>query len=186
MDKRITRQQSRESLAALAYAGIKTTTFWLVGFPGETEQDFQQTLEFIEESQDNIYEADCNAFNYYLTGQANSREWLKKNKKTRLYPEWAKEILVTDTWILAGEPSRETAYDRVNRFVQHCNRLGIPNPYSLKDVYLADQRWKKLHKNAVPAVVELENKNTYNPESSRVKRFIAAAQKDWENENFDF
>jgi radical SAM superfamily enzyme YgiQ (UPF0313 family) len=186
MNKRITVEQSRKVLAALAYAGIKTTTFWLFGFPGETEEDFEKTMKFIEECQDNIYEADCNAFNYYLTGQANSEEWFKKNKSVRLYPKWAKEMLITETWILDCEPSREITYSRVNRFVKHCAELGIPNPYSLKDVYMADQRWKKLHKNAVPSVVELKGKDTYIDESRHVKEFITAAHRDLENEDFDF
>jgi radical SAM superfamily enzyme YgiQ (UPF0313 family) len=43
MAKRITVQQSEAALASLAYAGIKTTTFWLFGYPGETEQDFRMT-----------------------------------------------------------------------------------------------------------------------------------------------
>jgi len=171
MNKRITLEQSREALAALAFAGIKTTTFWLFGFPGETEEDFLQTLEFIEECRDNIYEADCNPFNYYLTGQANSGEWLKNNKGVPLYPEWAADMLVTRTWVMDCEPSRETIFSRVNRFVRHCGKLGIPNPYSLNDIYEADERWKKLHKNAVPSIVELRNKDIYvdSDESRKVK-----------------
>ncbi|UCH92884.1 MAG: B12-binding domain-containing radical SAM protein, partial [Candidatus Aminicenantes bacterium] len=186
MNKRITTAQSKNALAALAFAGIKTTTFWLFGFPGETEADFQQTLEFIEVCQDNIYEADFNAFNYYLSGQANSQQWLKKNKPIRLYPAWAREMLVTETWILEGEPTRESAYSRLNRFVQHCDKLGIPNPYSLKDVCGADQRWKKLHKNAVPAVVELKDSSTHIDETRQVKEFITAAHRNLEQEDFDF
>jgi len=186
MNKQITIEQSRKALASLANAGIKTTTFWLFGFPGETEEDFQKTLDFIEECQDNIYEADCNAFNYYLTGQANSEDWSHKNKSLRLYPQWAKEMLITETWILDIEPSREIAYSRLNRFIQHCTKLGIPNPYSLNELYKADQRWKNLHKNAVPLLVELKNPNTYIDERQNVKDFVPANQKTLENESFDF
>lgn len=174
MNKKITIEQSEVTLAALAYAGIKTTTYWLFGFPGETEGDFRMTLDFIEKNKDNIYEADCNAFNYYLAGQVNSEQWMKNNKGILLYPTWAREMLISQTWVLDGEPSREVAYKRLNRFIEHCKRLAIPNPYSLNDVYKADLRWKHLHKNAVPPVVELNNKDTYIVESQHVKKLTFA------------
>lgn len=186
MNKRTTVEQNRQALASLAYAGIKTTTFWLFGFPGETEEDFRMTLDFMEKNKDNIYEADCNAFNYYLTGQVNSREWLTNNKALRLYPEWAKKMLITETWVLDCEPLREVVYTRLNRFVDHCRKLGIPNPYSLSDVYKADERWKKLHSNAVPSVVELKNKDIYIDECRYVEMIVSAKPKDLKNEEFDF
>jgi len=177
MNKRITIQQSEDSLASLAYAGIKTTTFWLLGYPGETEEDFRMTLDFLEKNKECIYEADCNAFNYYLTGQANSDEWLKNNKGVLLYPGWARDLLITRTWVLDEEPSRETAYNRINQFMQHCKKMGIPNPYTLNDVYQADERWKKLHKNAVPSVVELKNQDIYVNENRYVKDLSFAENK---------
>lgn len=185
MHKGITVEQSEIALANLAYAGIKTTTFWLFGHPGETEEDFQKTLDFIDKVKDNIYEADCNPFNYYLTGQANSEEWLKNNKGVLLYPEWAADMLISQTWIMDGEPSREETFRWVNRFVQHCKKLGIPNPYSLSDVYKADERWKRLHKNAVPSLVDLKNQEAYIDESKNVKELIFAEKKSLENEDFD-
>lgn len=186
MDKRITVEQSEMSLASLALAGIKTTTFWLFGFPGETEEDFRMTLDFIEKCKDNIYEADCNAFNYYLTGQVNSDEWIKNNKGVLLYPQWARDMLITQTWILDCEPSREVSYQRLNRFIAHCDRLGIPNPYSLNDVFKADERWKGLHKNAVPPVIDLKNEDVYIDESKHVKQFVIASEKNLETDVFDF
>lgn len=184
MNKQITIEQSRKALGALAYAGIKTTTFWLFGFPGETEEDFNMTLKFIEENKDNIYEADCNAFNYYLTGQANSSQWRKNNRGVRLYPEWAREMLLTETWILEGIPPREVAYSRINRFMERINRLGIPNPYSLKDIFEADIRWKGLHKNAVPPLIDMINKDTYISESRKIKQVAFAHKTLYDNEEW--
>lgn len=186
MRKRITVEQAEKALINLAYAGIKTTTFWLFGHPGETEKDFRLTLDFIERMKDNIYEADCNPFNYYLTGQVNSDEWLKNNKGVLLYPQWATDMLVSQTWMMEGEPSRQETFERVNRFVKHCKKLGIPNPYSLKEINKADERWKSLHKNAVPCLVDLNNKDIYIDENTRVKELIFSDKIDLANEGFEF
>jgi hypothetical protein len=59
-------------------------------------------------------------------------------------------MLIFDYWTLDIEPRREVAYERMHHFVNHCNKLGIPNPYSLKESFDADRRWKKLQKFAVP------------------------------------
>jgi radical SAM superfamily enzyme YgiQ (UPF0313 family) len=155
MDKKITPAQIIRAVCSLAYAGIKTTTYWLIGYPGETEEDFQQTLDLIEALKDNIYEADCNPFEFFLTGQVGSGKWQGK-ESIRLYPEHARDMLVTETWYLSGEPSREETYQRVNRFIRHCQKLGIPNPYSMIDIHKADLRWKKLQQNAVPSLVDFE------------------------------
>jgi radical SAM superfamily enzyme YgiQ (UPF0313 family) len=155
MDKKITPAQIIKAVCSLAYAGIKTTTYWLIGYPGETEEDFQQTLDLIEALKDNIYEADCNPFEFFLTGQVGSGKWQGK-ESIRLYPEHARDMLVTETWYLSGEPSREETYQRVNRFIRHCQKLGIPNPYSMIDIHKADLRWKKLQLNAVPSLVDFE------------------------------
>jgi radical SAM superfamily enzyme YgiQ (UPF0313 family) len=176
MHKQTTVEGIENALTSLAYAGIKTTTFWLFGFPGETEDDFQQTLAMLERLKDLIYEADCNAFNYYLTGQANSEEWLKNNRGSYLYPRWADEILITQTWVMEGEPSRQEAYERVNRFMAHIRKLGIPNPYSLKEIHQADERWRQLHKNAVPPMVGFRNHSVSANERLQLKR-VSMAQK---------
>lgn len=172
MDKRITVEQCRAALSSLAYAGIKTTTFWLFGFPGETDDDFQKTLDFTEQCKDYIYEADCNAFNYYLTGQVNSDAWKENGRDELLYPPWAREMLISQTRVMEGDPSRETAYRRLNIFVQHCRKLGIPNPYSLSEICRADERWRSLHKNAVPPLVDFQNPDVYIEENKGVKKLI--------------
>jgi len=71
-----------------------------------------------------------------------------------LYPEEARDTLVFDSWTLDMEPVREVAYERMFRFVNHCKKLGIPNPYTFKEIFDADRRWKKLQKFAVPPLDE--------------------------------
>jgi len=149
-------EQIKAAVTSLASAGIKTTTYWVIGYPGETEEDFQQTLALIEEMKDDPYEADCNPFAYFLKGQVNSQNWGQAHECRLLYPDRAREMLITQTWILDCAPHRQEIYSRLNRFVAHCRKLNLPNPYSLREIYAADERWKKLHPNAVPSVLEFE------------------------------
>ncbi|HLP61327.1 MAG TPA: radical SAM protein [Candidatus Deferrimicrobium sp.] len=174
MGKHITIPQVKEAIYALAYAGIKTTTAWMVGHPGETEEDFLMTLALIEELKDYIYEVKLQSFNYYLRGQPNSTSWIENQRPVLFYPEWAKDMLVCQTWRLDGEPTWEDTIRRVNRFMEHCRRLGLPSNYSLEDVNAADIRWKKLQPNAVPALVDLQDKNNYIDECKYIEKFNAA------------
>ena len=189
MDKKITPAQIKEAVSCLAYAGIKTTTYWVIGYPGETEEDFRQTLALIEELKDDIYEADCNPFSYFFTGQVHSQQWAEGYNRMTLYPEKAREMLIFQTWILKGEPKREQVFKRVCRFVEHCGKLGIPNPYSIKEIYEADERWKQLHKNSVPSMVEfLEsriNKGAFIGENKKVKQ-VLLAKSQYDKEDWGF
>ena len=189
MNKMITPQQIKDALASLAYAGIKTTTYWVIGHPGETEEDFQETLDLIEEMQEYIYEADCNPFNYYLDGQVNSGFW-SNTPRHALYSDKEKEMLRIQTWVLDTEPAREVAYDRLNRFVKHTKRLGIPNPYSLEEVYQADERWKQIHRHAVPSLVEFmqarDNKDIYIDENKHIKEMVIAKNVAMDDGNWGF
>ena len=172
------------TISNLASVGIKTTTYWVIGYPGETEEDFQLTLALIEELKDDIYEADCNPFNFYMGGQVNSDNW--KSKSTFLYPEEFTDILMVQTWSLNCEPSREETYQRLGRFVNHCKRLGIPNPYSLNEIYKADERWKKLKKNATPFLLEFKQADLFIDECKRVKQLLTAHNSTQHDGNWGF
>jgi len=184
MGKKITPGQIKEALKSLAYAGIKTSTLWVIGHPGETEEDFRQTLDLVEEMKDYIYDVEGTPFWYHLTGQSNSEEWLGE-KSVLLYPEWAGDMLVTRTWIIDCEPGREEIYRRMHRFMAMLKRLGIPNPYSMLEIYEADQRWKKLHKNAVPAQAEFARAG-YIDENKKIKELNFIASEIQENGDFGF
>jgi hypothetical protein len=172
MNKKVTTEQIKKAVQNLGNVGIKTTTYWIIGYPGETEEDFQQTLDLIEELKNDIYEAEFNTFRYYVTGQVNSDHWT--GKSILLYPETAVDMLLLPTRILDIPPSRKETYDRLNRVCEHCSQLQIPNPYSLQDIYKADKRWETLHKNAVPSLLKL--KDTYNviDECKHVKNLFTA------------
>lgn len=186
MNKKITIPQIKSALANLAYAGIKTTTYWVIGYPGESEEDFQQTLELIAELRDDIYEAECNYFHYFPSGQVNSAAWREQNSSVLLYPPQANDLLMVQTWEIAGAPGREEMFSRVNRFVQRCRELGVPNPYSLQEIYEADERWRKLHENAVPALVDFEAKGAYIDEARKVKRLLLCQNPFSEEGDFGF
>lgn len=186
MGKKISPDQNAAALAGLAAAGIKTTTLWVIGHPGETEEDFQQTLDFLEQMKDDIYEAECRPFYYYLTGQVGSAEWEKDRQAYPLYSDKLANKLLLGTWVLDGIPSREESYGRVARFVEHCEKLGIPNPYFLHEIQAADKRWKELHKNAVPSLIELQDKNHYIDECKYIKKLSLAADNQPEEIDFSF
>lgn len=186
MGKKVTSAQIEETLSCLAFAGIQTTTLWILGYPGETEADFLQTLDLIEELREDIYEAECRPFYYYLKGQSGSNRWEKDHKPIPLYPGEAEKMLLFQTWILEGIPSRQETYRRVNRFVDHCQHLGIPNIYSLHDVYKADERWKKLHENAVPSLLEFKKDQVYINECKQFEETYFIENKQMDEGDFVF
>lgn len=184
MNKKITPRQIEDTIYALAYAGIKTTTYWVIGYPGETGADFQQTLNLLEELKDEIYSADCTPFNYSPAGQVKSEQWA--DKKALLYPQDTVDMLMIPTWIVEGEPSRKETYQRMRHFVQHCSRLGIPNPYSFNEIYRADQRWKSLHKNAVPPLTAFKNRGNDIDDRKHIKPLTLARNTLPDNGTFGF
>lgn len=185
MGKKITVGQIKEAISSLAYAGIQTTTLWIIGHPGETEEDFLQTLDLIKDLKDDIYEAECRPFYYYLSGQVGSDQWSKEHKKIPLYPG-AEDLLLFQTWILDCLPSREETYRRVNRFVQHCNNLGIPNIYTIHDIYNADKRWLENHKNAVRSLLDFKKRGAYIDECKNIEKVFFLNNRVPDDGNFCF
>jgi len=184
MGKKITPERIRQAISNLASTGIKTTTYWVIGYPGETEQAFQETLDLVKALRNDIYEAWCSPFYFYPTGQINSAEWSKKCYP--LYPEKYDEMLLIKTWVQDVAPSRAETYQRVRRFVDHCKNLDIPNPFSLHQVYEADRRWKMLHQNAVPSVVDFEKKGETIDESRNIQQLVLATSTQSHEGDFAF
>ena len=133
-----------------------------------------------------IFSVKAPDFTYFYTGQSGNDDDKWAQRRILLYPESAKDLLIYQTWIVNGSPSREEMYRRVNRFVRHCKRLGISLPWSLHDVNKSDNRWKRLHKNAVPSVLELSKKGIYINECRDVKQYLAAQDTIEDDGEFDF
>ncbi|MCU0287475.1 MAG: B12-binding domain-containing radical SAM protein, partial [Acidobacteria bacterium] len=170
MDKRITLDQIKTALSTLAGAGIKTTTFWVVGYPGETEEDFIQSLKLAEELKDDIYETTIRPYLYYEMKQDYFQDGLVSHKNIPLYPAYAREKLLVESLIMDYKPSREETVQRLNRFDLHIRKLGIPNPYSLFELNQADRRWQELHQNAVPPVIRFKDTEHYIDECRTVEK----------------
>lgn len=190
MGKKITPKQIKSAIAALAHAGIKTSTYWVIGYPGETEKDFSDTLRLIEAMKDNLYEVECNPFRFYPSGQVQSQNWMDRYPHVPLYPEKARPSLIIQTWSMEDprEPvSREEIYSRVNRFAAHCAGLGIPNPYSWSEIHKADSRWKMLHPNAVPPLMAFKDTQAKIDECSHLQRVLRAQDTvPQDDDDFDF
>ncbi len=141
MDKKTTPEGISEALKSLANAGIRTTTLWIVGFPGETEQDFQDTLDFIREHHRFIYELDVHYYYYYPYGQVSSRLY----QSYPLYPEEVIRAVKFQQWeIVDANPTREEKFDRLVRMNDLAIKLGIPNLHTLEQRYAAERRWQQL------------------------------------------
>jgi len=146
MDKKTTPQHISKALKTLAAAGIRTTTYWIAGHPGETEDDVRSTLEFIKEHQDSIYELEIHPFFYAPYGQVASRLY----QATSVYPAELAELTRFREWdIVDCNPSREERYRRVRLVSEFSHGLGIPNIYSMAQRYRAEDRWLGLHSNAI-------------------------------------
>jgi hypothetical protein len=142
MDKMTTPKVISDALKTLANAGIRTTTYWIVGFPGETEEDFQETLEFIRENHRYIYELEAHPYYYYPYGQIGSRLYECRT----LYPDSVTDVIKFKVWdIIDCKPGREERYERLRRVSELASTLGLPNIYTMADRYKAEDRWMLLH-----------------------------------------
>ncbi|MDQ1350664.1 MAG: hypothetical protein QG657_966 [Acidobacteriota bacterium] len=126
------------------------------------------SFDIVTELKNYIYQAETNPYWYYSGGQVSSAEWV--GKSYLVFPEKARHLLLLQKRDLDCEPTREERYRRMARFTEHIKKLNLPNPYSLQDIVKADERWMKLHKNAVPPLVEFKDIGKYIDENIRVKR----------------
>lgn len=146
MDKMTTPEIIADALKTLATEGIRTTTYWIAGYPGETEDDFEETLEFIRRNHRNIYELEAHPYYYYPYGQVGSR----LHKSFSLYPEEVTDVIRFKVWeIENANPSRAERYKRMGRMSKLASTLQVPNIYTMVERYAAEDRWLRHHSNAL-------------------------------------
>jgi len=153
MDKMTTPEVISDVLKSLASAGVRTTTYWIVGFPGETEEDFQETLDFIERHHRYIYELEAHPYYYYPYGQVGSR----LHQCRSLYPEEVTNVTRFKVWeIVNADPPRDVRYERLRRLSKLASSLGLPNIYTMAERYQAEDRWHSLYPLAVEVYGDAE------------------------------
>lgn len=147
MNKGVFPEQTRKSLKNFAQNGIKTTTLWIAGFPGESEADFQESINFLNGNVDYLYQADIWEFicppRLITCSESASEKFFTK----AIYPEEFDNLLIIKYYDLKNGPSPEVRFERIHRFEKNRLKLGIPNPYSMQELMSAHQRWFNLGHN---------------------------------------
>ncbi len=144
MVKMTTPDKMSAAVKGLAETNIHTSTLWMVGFPGETEVDFQMTLDFIKDHHKYIYQADPILFLYHPEGLSRSESLAKDFGTQYRYSKSLQEVLKINSYVLENETSLPEKFDRMERINALQKELDIPNPYTVHELMYADRRWEKL------------------------------------------
>jgi radical SAM superfamily enzyme YgiQ (UPF0313 family) len=184
MNKGINKAEIKKTLKNLAAAGIKTTTYWIAGFPGETAEDFAETLDLLVELHEYIFSAECHPFAYFLKGQVASDVWATEQGIEPIFSDVLSKHTMLQSWRVKGSVSRQEVQKRVFDFNVICEQYGIQNPYNYAEWHIADKRWKKLHKHSVPSLLELQ-KEYKNPHKANT-RLSDVANFNKIEDNFNF
>src|SRR3989344_341977 len=147
MQKGVTVEQQSNALKCLSRSGIRTSTYWIAGHPGEDEENFQETLDFIVKHKKYLYEGDLAVFYFYGEGELGKDSFVEESGG--LVERWDEKYLPLSIFkyfkLKSPKPTRQEAYDRAIKFVQTMEREGIPcNRSSAFDYIRAERRWKLL------------------------------------------
>ncbi len=118
MNKSYTAHDASQALRLSHEAGIHTHMNIIVGFPGETEEDFQQTLKFLEANKDHIdLVANVNGFSVLPETDVDRN----REKYGVVFDSSAEPMLFKD----ANGLDREGRFRRVARVMEAVERLGL-------------------------------------------------------------
>ena len=132
------------TLSALSSGGVLTSTLWISCFSGETEDEFHDTLQFIRENADNIYQADVAVYLHHREGLAHSDATETQWGSHYRYSEDLNNILACWPEVVTKDLTPAERFDRVERLVDELRSLKIPNPYSIFERRAALERWSSL------------------------------------------
>jgi hypothetical protein len=144
MVKKTTPESMSKSLQVLSSEGVITSTLWIVCFPGESDKEFDDTLDFIRANRANIYQSDAWLFQYHPAGLAHSGEIEQARGSRTRYSDDINQILAVAPYIVDRDMSAAERFDRLERFVRTMRELEIPNPYSVYEWISAEGRWKTM------------------------------------------
>ena len=148
MVKMTTPDLMSRSLHALAGSGVMTSTLWVICYPGETPSEFQQTLDFIREHRNVIYQADAWLFQYHPSGLAHSNE-LDRSFGSRLrFSDEVNEVFRVAPQMIDRSLSAEERFHRLEQFVDVLEADHIPCPYGVYEWQEAERRWQDMGRDA--------------------------------------
>ena len=132
------------TLSVLSSGGVLTSTLWISCFSGESEAEHQDTLRFIRENENNIYQAEVAVNLHHREGLAHSDTTESDWGSHYGYSQDLNQILACWPEVVTNDLTLAERFDRVERFVAELRALGIPNPYSIFERRAALERWSSL------------------------------------------
>jgi anaerobic magnesium-protoporphyrin IX monomethyl ester cyclase len=120
MNKKITTSLARDVIKNMHEAGILVLVFVIIGFPTETEKDFDETMEFITENRKHIFEVVLGGKGCAIALGSDLHENPDKygiyweNVESKAFNNWYSRVTTP-----------EIRQKRAVRFIEHCNSIGI-------------------------------------------------------------
>ncbi len=134
-------------------AGIITSVNLIIGYPGETEEHFEETCRFLKENREIIDQVEVTPT---LNIQFGSGMWSEPEKfGIRFEPEEG-NFIVNNWESLDGKSNLDTRSDRHTRIVKFVNDIGIGRGYAKQELDFSDGHVKEFSENIFTSIVDPE------------------------------